>query len=73
MDESVIPYTSQYYVYSRGIIGVIVHCHVINLYILIFILQKGDPSDINTVSATGTDIYTVCCTLQWSWHGENYI
>ena len=29
MDESVIPQTSQYYFYSRGIIGVIVHGHVI--------------------------------------------
>ena len=38
-DESVIPQTSQYYFYSRGIlghviIGVIVHGHVINIYIL---------------------------------------
>ena len=30
-DESVIPQMSQYYCYSRGIIGVIVHSHVINI------------------------------------------
>ena len=36
MDESVIPQTSQYYFYSRGIIAsVIVHGHVINIYIYV--------------------------------------
>ena len=35
MDGSVIPHTRQYDFYSHGIRGVIVHGHVINIYIYI--------------------------------------
>ena len=40
MDESVIPQASQYYFYSRGIIGVIVHGHVINIYIYLYYISR---------------------------------
>ena len=41
MDGGVIPQTRQYHFYSRGIIGVIVHGHVINIYMYILYIEQN--------------------------------